>query len=224
MKDWSKYILAFIITAAMFLTAFYLTNTINNARLADIRSVQEQIAIDLLSSETQFELLGNLDCSIIAQNPILSEELNSLAERLSFAENNLNPKNSDVERLKKQYALLEIKDYLLMEQISKKCGTKPVSVLYFYSNQGDCADCSRAGDVLTYLRQEYPSLRVYSFDYNLDLGALQTLISLRKVKADLPAFIINNRAPVYGFKNLDEMQTLIPELKDLATSTTETKL
>ena len=129
-----------------------------------------------------------------------------------------------MERLKKQYALLEIKDYLLMEQISKKCGTKPVSVLYFYSNQGDCADCSRAGDVLTYLRQEYPSLRVYSFDYNLDLGALQTLISLRKVKADLPAFIINNRAPIYGFKNLDEMQALIPELKDLATSTVETKL
>ena len=76
--------------------------------------------------------------------------------------------------------------------------------------------------MLTYLRQTYPSLRVYSFDYHLDLSALQTLIGLRKVDENLPAFIINNRAPVYGFKTLEEMRTLIPELKTLATTTPET--
>ena len=109
-----------------------------------------------------------------------------------------------------------------MQKIADKCKTKPVSILYFYSNQGDCADCSRLGDVLTYLRQTYPDLRVYSFDYNLDLSALQTLIALRKVKSELPALVINNRAPVYGLKSLDEMETLIPELKTLATSTEAT--
>ena len=106
-----------------------------------------------------------------------------------------------------------------MQQIASKCKTKPVSVLYFYSNAGDCPECSRAGDVLTYLRQTYPELRVYSFDYNLDLSALQTLTSLKKVHAPLPAFVINNRTPVYGFRSLDEMEALIPELKTLATST-----
>jgi hypothetical protein len=35
----------------------------------------------------------------------------------------------------------------------------------------------------------------------------------------VPAFIINNRAPIYGFKNVEEMQALIPELATLATST-----
>jgi hypothetical protein len=45
-----------------------------------------------------------------------------------------------------------------MQQISQKCKTKPVYVLYFYSNAGDCPECSRAGDVLTYLRQTYPEL------------------------------------------------------------------
>ena len=94
-------------------------------------------------------------------------------------------------------------------------------ILYFYSNAGDCKDCGRAGDVLTYLRETYPGLRVYSFDYNLDLSALRTLITLRKINGEkgLPAFVVNNRAPVYGFKTLQEMQKLIPELKTLATST-----
>ena len=110
-----------------------------------------------------------------------------------------------------------------MQEISRKCGEKPVFVLYFYSNEGDCDDCTRAGEVLTYLRQQYPGLRVYSFDYHLDLSALQTLITLRRVNGErLPAVIINNRTPVYGFKNVEEMQELIPELATLATSTPQT--
>ncbi len=222
MKDWRKYLLAFLITAAIFGTAFYVTARLDSARIAEIRATQETISIDLLSSETQFELLGSLDCSTIAQHPVLTDELNSLAEQLSFAESRLGTDSSDVINLKKQYSLLEIKDYLLMQQISQKCGTKPVSVLYFYSNAGDCTDCSRAGDVLTYLRETYPGLRVYSFDYNLDLSALQTLISLNKVKDTLPALVIGNKPPVYGFKSLDDMETLIPELKTMATSTTAT--
>src|ERR1035437_10255448 len=35
--------------------------------------------------------------------------------------------------------------------------------------------------LLIKLREDYPQLRVYSFDYNLDLSAIQTLISINKV-------------------------------------------
>jgi len=217
-----KYILAFVITAAIFGTAFYIATRFDAQRIADIRATQEAISIDILSLETQFELLGNLDCQAITDNPVLSDELNSLASRLSVAEQNLGANNAEVISLKKQYSLLEIKDYILMREISQKCTKlKPVYILYFYSNSGDCADCNKMGDVLTYLRETYPGLRVYSFDYHLDLSALRTLVALRKIDADkgLPAFVVNNRAPVYGFKTLQETQQLIPELKTLATST-----
>jgi hypothetical protein len=219
---WQKYTLAFIITAAIFGTAFYIAQRIDAERVADIRSTEESISIDILSSETQFELLGNLDCKTIAENPVLSDELNTLESRLSVAEQNLGSENSEVIQLKEQYSLLEIKDYLLLEQISSKCGLKPVYILYFYSNTGDCADCSQMGEELSYLRETYPGLRVYSFDYNLDLSALKTLTALQKVNGLLPALIINNRPPVYGFKSLDQLQALIPELKTLATSTSQT--
>ena len=220
--QYSKYILAFVITAAIFGTAFYIANRLNNARLADIRAAQEAVSVDILSTETQFELLGSLDCQALAQTPVLSDELNSLAARLSVAEQNLGSDNAEVIALKKQYSLLEIKDYLLMKQISQKCTSlKPVYILYFYSNEGDCPQCGAMGDVFTYLRNTYPSLRVYSFDYHLDLPALRTLENLRHVdaKEGLPAFVVNNRAPIYGFKNLADTQKLIPELKSLATTT-----
>lgn len=224
MHSWKNYIIAFGITAAIFATAFYVASRIDSNRVEEIRATQAAISIDLLSSETQFELLGNLDCETIAEHPVLTDELNSLAEQLFFTEGRLGSDNIEVIQLKKQYSLLQIKDYLLMQQISQKCKFKPVFILYFYSNAGDCSDCSRAGDVLTYLRQTYPDLRVYSFDYNLDLSALRTLIALRKVNGKtLPAFVINNRAPVYGFKNLTDMEKLIPELKSLSTTTPASK-
>lgn len=219
--QWQKYAVAFVITTAIFGTAFYIASRLDRARIADIRATQEAISINILSIETQFELLGRLDCASISQNPVLSDELNSLSARLSIAEENLGINNPEVIALKKQYSLLQIKDYLLMQEISTKCkNVKPVFVLYFYSNEGDCPSCGRAGEVLTYLRQTYPDLRIYSFDHNLDLSALRTLISLRKLNGELPAFVINNRAPVYGFKSLDEMRELIPDLKNLATSST----
>jgi len=221
-----KYFYALIITAAIFATAFYVASRFNQSRIADIRATEEAISIDILSLETQFELLGNLDCQAITDNPVLSDELNSLASRLSVAEQNLGANNAEVISLKKQYSLLEIKDYILMREISQKCiKLKPVYILYFYSNSGDCADCNKMGDVLTYLRATYPGLRVYSFDYHLDLSALRTLVTLRKIDANkgLPAFVVNNKAPVYGFKTLQEMRKLIPELKTLATSTPATQ-
>lgn len=219
--QYQKYFWALLITAAIFGTAFYIAQRFDQARIADIRQAQEAVSIDILSNETQYELLGSLDCAALKENPGLSDALNSLASQLSVAEQNLGSDNPEVITLKKQYSLLEIKDYLLLQTISQKCGLKPVYILYFYSNKGDCPECSRAGDVLTYLRNLYPDLRVYSFDYHLDLSALKTLVGLRKVDASkgLPAIVINNRAPVYGFKPLPDMQKLIPELKSLATST-----
>ncbi|MGC9602131.1 MAG: hypothetical protein ABSE76_00090 [Minisyncoccia bacterium] len=219
---WQRYLLAFGITAAIFITAFYVASKIDDERVASIRATEDSISIDILSSETQFELLGNLDCNTIAQNPVLSDQLNSLASQLSVAESNLGDSDPEVIQLKKQYSLLEIKDYILLQNIAEKCHVKPVYVLYFYTNNGTCTDCSNVGDILTYLRGEYPGLRVYSFDYDLDLSALKTLISLHDIQDTLPAIIVNNRPPVYGPQTLQSMQALIPELATLATSTSAT--
>lgn len=222
MGNWKKYILALVITVAIFATAFSLAARFNAARIADVRATENQIAIDLLSNETQYELLSEQSCSDIAEGSVLSEALNSLASRLSYAENNLGSNNEEVIMLKKQYSLLQIKDYLLMQKVATRCGTKPVSIIYFYSNAGDCTDCAREGDVLTYLRETYPLLRVYSFDYNLDLSALKTLINIRNVRNELPALVVGNTT-YYGFKDAQAAEKLIPHIEKLkaATSTSE---
>ncbi len=213
-------IIAFAITVVIILTVVYAINYLDRQRLAELTAIQNQLATDTLSLETQFSLLENAPCEDLSADNELSQEVSTLGDRLATAEDRLGKTNQQVLDLKKQYTLLEIRDYLLTEQLAKTCRITPTVALYFYSNEpGACTDCDRASYNLTYLRQTYPALRVYSFDYDLDLGALKTLIAVEKVKADFPAFVIDGTRS-YGFTTLDEFETRFP--KSLFATTTAT--
>jgi len=222
--DIKKYIGVFLITAAIFFTALYVSNTLNERRLEEVKSIEDRIAIDLLSSETQYALLQETVCSQVNES-ILSGQLNDLAQKLEYSESRLSFDEREFSYLKKYYSLLEMKDYLLMKKLDERCGTDTVFILYFYSNEGDCPECKDMGPVLTHLREKYPSLRVYSFDYNLDLSALGTLTSIYGIKTEsLPAIVLEGK--VYsGFMDRKEVESLLPsELIDLmeqAATTTE---
>ena len=177
---WGSYLVAFLITALIFATALYASNYFNDQRIADVRSTEDDISTQILSTETQFDLLEEHSCSDVSENTTLPSEMTSLGSELDYLEAE-GGNQDEITSLKSMYSLLEIKDYLAMQQLAQKCGQKPVFILYFYSNNGDCADCEEQGDVLTALSSEYPELRVYSFDYNLQVGALQTLISIDNV-------------------------------------------
>jgi len=111
-----------------------------------------------------------------------------------------------------------------MKRVSQKCNLQPIFILYFYSNQDDCEECQRQGYVLTELAERYPRLRIYSFDYHLDVPALTTLITINDIKPQLPALVIDGK-PYYGFKSITDLEELIPEIETLvdesATSTEE---
>lgn len=190
--DWKKYVITFFITATIFGTAIYTSNFFNNKRINEIRSIQESISTNIMSSETQVSLLADLDCQDVGSS-MLSTELNSLASRIEYSEKNISNADEEVLQLKKAYSLLEIKDYLLMKKLSARCDKKFVFALYFYASDKKCPDCEKASLILTYLREKYPELRVYSFDYNLDLSAVKTLISISKIKDDLPAIVIDGK-------------------------------
>ena len=214
-------LIALAITIALAATVAYAVDYLNRARITELSAIEDQISIDTLSLDTQFSLLEAAPCDSVASSTTLTSELSDLGSRLSYAENQLGTDDPQVVRLKAQYSLLEIRDYLITKQLAAACGTKPVTVLYFYSNAGDCSDCDRAGYALSYLRNTYPSLRVYSFDYNLDLGALKTLIAVMKVKDSLPAFVVNGKHS-YGFTSLADLEKQFPKGSLVAPSASTT--
>lgn len=222
MINYRKYLFVLVITVFIFTTAFWLSSWLGDRKVDVMRNSGDNIAIDILSLETQFELLKEASCSDFA-NATLSDKLNELGDRLSYAENQRGVDDDEVLNLKKYYSILEIKDFIVSQKISKTCNINQITILYFYSNKPNCTSCTKQGFVLTKLRELYPSVRIYTFDYDLKVSALDTLISMYKIedktkKDFLPAMVINNKT-VNGYKSLNEIITLSPELTKLASST-----
>lgn len=219
MFETKKYIFAFVITTAIFATAFFASIFFSNKRVENVKSIQDNIAIDILSSETQFDLLKEVPCGNVSDS-VLSPELNALGDKLSRTESERGATDEDILYLKKYYSLLEIKDYILSKKLAEKCGPakKPVFIIYFYSNLGDCADCEKEGFVLTRLKELYPDLRVYSFDYNLQLAAIDSMKTIYRIKSTLPALVIEDKTYT-GFKSVEELDKLLPNTLKVGTST-----
>lgn len=210
-----KYVFAFFITAAIFGTAIYISNFFNQKKINEVRSVENRLSLNILSSEVQSSLLQETQCKDV-NNTFLSHELGDLGDKLSYAASQNSPDNEDIQTLKDYYSLLEIKDYLLMKTITQKCGVKSTFILYFYGNKEQCPDCEKTGFVLDALHEKYPNLRIYSFDYNSTEPAVKTLISIYHIENKLPALIINSD-PYYGFKNLDNLEANVPAITRLKT-------
>lgn len=220
--QFSKYIISFIITGSIFGAAFLLSEYLSDKKAENITSIEQRISLDILSSETQFDLLREVKCSDV-DNSILSGEIGTLGDKLTRLESERGIADSETLYLKQYYSLLQIKDYLLSKRLSETCQKKTVFLIYLYANKANCSACENQGYVLTEVRKNYPDLRVYSFDTELDLSAIKTLLSVYKVDGTLPALIIQGK-PYYGFKSLENLNDLLPQsLRATSTSATTTK-
>jgi thiol-disulfide isomerase/thioredoxin len=207
--DWKKYLIVLLITISLFFTAVYLSNYFGEKKINQLKTIQDTIAIDILSSETQFSLLSELSCKNISDS-VFSNELGELGNKLEWSQENLGA-SEEVSYLKKYYSLLQIKDYLLSKKISQRCGTKSAFVLYFYTTAENCSLCQEESVVLSALRTKYPELRVYSFDYSIDLSAVVSMLQIYKIKdTALPALVIDDEV-LTGFHDMEELESRIKE-------------
>jgi hypothetical protein len=223
--DWKKYLIVLLITMGLFFTAIYLSNYFGDQKINQLKSIQDKISIDILSSETQFSLLSELSCKNISDS-VYSPELGELGSKLEWSQQNLGD-TAEVTYLKKYYALLQIKDYLLTKQISARCGVKSAFILYFYTTAANCSLCQEESNVLSTLRAEYPELRVYSFDYSTDLSAVTSMLQIYKIKdTALPALVIDDEV-LTGFQDMQALETKVKnsfKLHGITSSTVKTPI
>ncbi len=206
MSDYKRYAIVFVITLALFLTGFYLSNHFGNKKISSLKTIQDQIALNILSSETQYMLLSETACDA-SSSAVLSEELSTLSDKLDYGERTIGAHNPDIVSLRSYFSLLEIKDLLLLRRVDERCKTHTPTVIYFYSNEDDCEDCARQWRALSALRDENPEVRVYVFEAKSELSAVQTLAKLYAV-GELPSVIVEGKTYA-GFTELDTLKSLL---------------
>ncbi len=189
--DMNKYLAVFGLTTLIFIAGIALGNYFSSQKLRHIDYLGQDLKVDTLAMELQYDIVSENPCEHINNTPI-AEELYDMASKLDYMENRMGEKNRDVLELKKQYSLLEIRHWLLMKKTNKECGKNNTLILYFYSNEDDCPTCQTQGFILTWIRKNYPSVYVYAFDYNIKNSALDTIKDLYRIKGT-PAIVIDKK-------------------------------
>ena len=175
------------------------------SKLSEIEKMQNDFRTETSTLEVEYLFLSQKPCSIVNSTE-LSKELYQMGGRLEFMEDTYGKDNSDVLSLKGYYSLLEMRHWLFFENVKAQCNFDSKTILYFYSNVR-CDRCEEQGYVLTYLRNNYPSLNVYSFDVDIENSALNMLKEHYNIDSSnaLPVIIFGNKT-FSGFTPLETLQ------------------
>ena len=232
--NFQKYILTFCFTVIIFGLGFFISSYLNNKRFLEIDRVRREFQIQVLGMEAQLAHFEEILCPDIGDD-ILTHELYLIGKKIRVMADNLGRYHPEVLHFKKYHSLLQIRHYHFSQELCRRCDLGLIHILYFFADEEYCPDCEKQGVILTYLTRENPHLRIYSFDYHLDLLALEIIRPIipmeylgskpssfpNETKNDkenlnleifpkqyLPIIVINGK-PHFGFRTLQEMQKLI---------------
>jgi len=200
-----KLIIVAVLSSFIFFTGFIISSELSRSQMSELSNMEEEIKLDVLSLETEYELALDQPCQFI-QLETLNKKLDELGTKLSFMEFKVSEDDAEFENLKKYYSALEIKHWLFTRKVQEECGSDMIAIAYFYSSK-DCADCASQGRVLTYLKTDNPNIMVYSFDLALDFGALNTFKKVYGINS-APSMIINDKTYT-GLINSEDLSELM---------------
>jgi hypothetical protein len=205
--DFNKYAAAVGFATIIFLLGIFLGNYFVQEKISAINEMQDSVRLEVMSMELQNQLFQERPCS----DPMIPLEgkLEEITSKITSTENRLGKDNTQVLEIKKYYSLIEINHYLLMKSRKDKCNSDYSLVLFFYSNKNNVLESEKQGYVLDNLKGKYTSdkIKVYSFDRDLDLDIIKTIVSFYNI-TDVPTTIIDEKK-LEGFHDKEEVEELI---------------
>ena len=205
----NKYLLAFFISASIFIIGILVGALITNAKYSSIDLAQQDIRAQILSLETQYSIAEDNPCNFINFQD-LSKELYSMGESLTLLESQVGKNNPKVLELAKYYSILEIKHYLFLKSVNEKCNKNYILILFFYSNNENiCGNCGQQGYILSFIRNKYPNLNihVYSFNSDIDSPVISTLKHYYNI-TEVPSIVMDGKT-YNGYRDVDFVENLI---------------
>jgi len=165
----------------------------------------------LFAEGTAMELVGLMGNESFAC-PVYEREFASLfgkterfGSRLSGLEQSYGKQDPQVMELKKEYASMQLRNYLLQKAMDERCGTRHNVILYFYSNENYSAAADE-GLQIARVDREFGAF-TYHFDVNVDSPVVAGLVSGYAVGVT-PTLVINGEKRA-GFLTARELRAIL---------------
>tara|TARA_Y100000310_G_C20485942_1_gene716858 strand:+ start:265 stop:933 length:669 start_codon:yes stop_codon:yes gene_type:complete len=205
----SIFVKSLIITVVVFLAGILLGWQLDNIRtdsILDDLLVNELDTESYILEQSFWESYQDEDTCTYAEIRLdsISDQMVELGQYLVSYEEKSLFNEAEFEYLARRYFLLEIKAYMLMEDLSEKCEVNSDYILFFYGAED--SDSERQGYVLDSLvsRDDY-DLDVFSInkDYEGD-GAIDSLVLYYNVTTT-PVLIVNGDTRLEGYVSYGEL-------------------
>jgi len=203
-----RYFLAFIIGTAIFLIGFGITYAISYLEFQRVTNMQGPLSYSIFQEKLKYSFFNKSLCSEESFLDV-SKELAFQGRIIDDLEKKLGKNNENVIFRKKFYSLIEVEHLEFIEIRNKQCNESINTITFFYSNEQKDAKASEdAGELLNVLSSKYPSLKIYSFDINLDSDLVKQLMQMHKVTKS-PSVVINEKKLIESPKNTKEIENYL---------------
>ena len=199
-----KYIIAGAITLGIFLLGLFLGLAIEGKRVNYIESVSRKQNLEFSSLQLQYAFIDQMsqEKNCIAVQKSFEQNINNLEStriRLENFDNDATINKNELDLLKNEYLLAQMRYWMLAERTRKLCGTDIATILYFYSDEKNCPDCEKQAFVLTYLKKKFKDkLLIFSFDSQFESEQMIPLLKNTYNATQFPTLVIEGKAK-YGF-------------------------
>lgn len=202
-----RYLIAFILTFLVFFLGILLGSFLNEIKYKDISILTQEFRTKALNFDVQGMLLREGLCTGVNVDTF-DRDLIEISGHVQSLEDQLGKQDDQVVAMKEYYFLLEIRHWLFLKKLREDCNSNYDLILYFYSNDEEkCESCEGQGYILSYLRQKYDNIRIYSFDVDVDNPTVKLLIDLYSVK-QAPSIALNERLYT-GFQERDALENAL---------------
>lgn len=205
----SIYLIAFLITAAIFVLAFSFIRSSEEQQIQQIYLETTQLYEELQANKILMQYsqqAGSSDGNVcIVYEKQISRQLNKIYELFNKMEQ-LEHSTFAVSKqsVRRQYLLTSMSLWLDLQAANENCSFSIRPVLYFFPNDSDCVLCSAMQNQLEVLKQSCPEARVFAFpsDSN-DFEFVSLLKNQYDVNAS-PALVVKDQV----FTDMQETEYL----------------
>ena len=197
-----KYIMAGAITLGIFFLGLFLGLAIEGKRVNYIESVSRKQNLDFSSLQLQYAFIDQMsqEKNCMAVQKTFEDNINNLEStriRLENFDRDATLNKNELDVLKNEYMLAQIRYWMLAERTRRLCGTDIVTILYFFSDEKECPDCDRQAFVLTYLKKRFKDkLLIFSFDSQFEAEPMIPLLKKTYNITTYPTIVIEGNPKI----------------------------
>ena len=207
------YAIVLVFSAFLFLVGILVGTQLSSGVSREFLQKADDLQANSRELELTLLLLSSAQGDVAKLCPALLEQASSLDRRtnefgisLDALEKSRGRFDANVQSLKRQYSIMQVRDYLLYKQIASQCSTPLKQIIFFYTNEG-CRDCVEQGQILREFKRGNQEVLVYTLDVDIGTPVVSALISTYNL-THYPALVVNGEV-VQGKKTGAELQAML---------------